>query len=324
MNKIFEEMKAQTVPDENTVNTLIESLPDKQPKKGIKFPHVAIAIAAAVSMQTVTAGAASNWTFSFLSDFSSIFGGNTAEYNIVESASYSNSESDMSFELVGVAVDSNLFRAMVDIYPPEETEFTEDNKPKINSDISFGICLKDYHDSYWTGGNFYILSDTPQKMRVMLTYDCSTSFENKNIEFTARKMTGFEVCESEDSELKERSYIWYTNIKTGSSTKKQTYSLDDMIVRYNETTFIEATSAEISGMTATINCKMFGDDYHLLNQNVYVTLTDGSTIGAICAGTGGSYIEGTVVGNIIFLFDEVVKPTDVVSITTDGHEIKIR
>ena len=319
MNKIFEEMKAQTVPDENTVNTLIESLPDKQPKKGIKFPHVAIAIAAAVSMLTVTAGAASNWTFSFLSDFSSIFGGNTAEYNIVETASYSNSESDMSFELVGVAVDSNLLRALVDIYPPEGTEFTEDDKLEINSDISFSMDLIDYHGSYGSGGNFYILSETPQKMRVMLTYHCTPGFEYKNISFTAQKMLW-----DEDGSFKGFEDIWYTRIKTGRSAKKQTYSLHDMTVRFDENNYIETTKAEVSGMTATIFCKMYGNEYYRFNKDVYVTLTDGSTLKAVCEGAGGLGMDGYVDGKLIFLFDDVVKPTDVVSITTDGHEIKIR
>ena len=319
MNKIFEEMKAQTVPDENTVNTLIEGLPDKQPKKGIKFPRVAIAIAAAVSMLTMTAGAASNWTFSFLSDFSSIFGGNTAEYNIVESASYSNSESDMSFELVGVAVDSNLFRAMVDIYPPEGTEFTEDNKLKINTDIHFAMDLIDYHESYGSGGNFYILSDTPQKMRVMLTYDCSPGFENKNISFTAEKM-----LRDEEGNFLGFEDIWYTHIKTGRSAKKQTCSLNDTIVKYDENNYIEATKAEISGMTATVFCKMYGNEFHRFNTDVYVTLTDGSTLKALCASSGGNVKDGYVDGTLVFLLDDVVKPTDVASITTDGHEIKIR
>ena len=319
MNKIFEEMKAQTVPDENTVNTLIESLPDKQPKKGIKFPRVAIAIAAAVSMLTVTAGAASNWTFSFLSDFSSIFGGNTAEYNIVETASYSNSESDMSFELVGVAVDSNLLRAMVDIYPSEGTEFTEDNKLEINSDISFAMDLIDYHGSYGSGGNFYILSETPQKMRVMLTYHCTPGFEYKNISFTAQKMLW-----DEDGSFKGLEDIWYTRIKTGRSAKKQIYSLHDMTVRFDENNYIETTKAEVSGMTATIFCKMYGNEYYRFNKDVYVTLTDGSTLKAVCEGAGGLGMDGYVDGKLIFLFDDVVKPTDVASITTDGHEIKIR
>ncbi len=312
-------MKAQTVPDENTVNTLIESLPDKQPKKGIKFPRVAIAIAAAVSMLTVTAGAASNWTFSFLSDFSSIFGGNTAEYNIVESASYSNSESDMSFELVGVAVDNNFFRALVDIYPPEGTEFTEDNKLEINSDISFDMDLIDYHGSYGSGGNFYILSETPQKMRAMLTYHCTPGFEYKNISFTAKKMLW-----DEDGSFKGFEDIWYTRIKTGRSAKKQTYSLHDMTVRFDENNYIETTKAEVSGMTATIFCKMYGNEYYRFNKDVYVTLTDGSTLKAVCEGAGGLGMDGYVDGKLIFLFDDVVKPTDVVSITTDGHEIKIR
>ena len=308
-------MKAQTVPDENTVNTLIESLPDKQPKKGIKLPRVAIAIAAAVSMLTVTAGAASNWTFSFLGDFSSIFGGNTAEYNIVESASYSNSESDLSFELVGVAVDSNLFRAMVDIYPPEGTEFTEDNKLQINSDISFGMDLVDYYDSYGSGYKSYILSDTPQKIRVMVIYNCSPGFENKNISFTAEKM-----LRDEEGNFKGFEDIWYTRIRTGRSAKKQTYSLHDMTVRFDENNYFEATKAEVSGMTATVFCKMYGKEYYRFNKDVYITLTDGSTLKAVCESAGSFGTDG----KFVYLFDDIVKPTDVVSITTDGHEIILK
>ena len=59
MDKIFEEMKAQAVPDESTVNTLIESLPEEnRSKRRIHFSRGLIAAAAALSVLTVTAGAA--------------------------------------------------------------------------------------------------------------------------------------------------------------------------------------------------------------------------------------------------------------------------
>lgn len=340
MNKIFEDMKTQAIPDESAVNALMESLPEKPRKRGIRFSHVAIAAAAALSLLTITAGAASDWTFSFLGDFSSAFGEKTEEYNIVESASYSNSASDMTFELVGVSADVNIFRVMLDIFPPEGTEFTEENKPIMNDNITFDFYLLNAHKGYGAGGRFDVLSDTPQKMRVMWTYSCSAGIEDREIEFVAKKMTRTKdenavdtdrnciITDNEGSVIKTED-IWYTRIKTGSAPQEMKYELGgqaidlDRLPDSDERCRMFVTSAEVGSMSVKLNGLIRGD-LRWRDSTFTAVKTDGTPVGLIFSGgstIGGEPSSGLKDGDIILLFDDIVNPADIASVTINGTEL---
>lgn len=317
--------------DDAFINRVNERTSNMEMKKlKLKKPAViASAVTAAFAALTVSTGAASNWTFSFLNDLSSVFGGKTDEYNIVESALYSNSVSDFRFELVGVAADSNLFRAMVDIFPPYGTEFTEENKPRMNDNIHFDFELIDSRVGYGSGGRFDVLSDTPQKVRVLWTYDCSAGIENKEIGFYADKMIRIE-----NQNVVETERIWCTNIKTGSMPQKMIYDLDEQkilfdILPYNsyvERAEMTVTGAEVGSMSVKLTGLITGD--LLWNDCTFsAKKTDGTTVGLIFTGghaSGHGEYSGAPMfdwdGSITLLFDEVVDPADIASVMVNDTE----
>lgn len=330
---LSEACEKTTFSDNDELFSIVKERTGNMEKKKFKIRKLAviaasIAIIAAAAL-TVSVGAASNWTFRFLSDFSSAFDNRLGEYNIVESASYSNSVSDMRFELVGVAADSNVFSAMVDIFPPYGTEFTEENKPKMNDNIHFDFDLIGAHVSYGSGGRFDVLSDTPQKVRVLLTFNCSAGIENKEIGFYADKM-----IRSKNGKTFETERIWCTNIKTGSMPQKMIYDLDEQKIlfdilpydSYVERAEMTVTGAEVGSMSVKLTGLITGD--LLWNDCTFsAKKTDGATVGLIFSGghaSGhGKYPGAPMIdwdGSITLLFDEVVDPADIVSVTVNDTE----
>lgn len=325
-------MKAQALPDENTVSRLMEKLPAGAPKRRPKYIVVVIAAAAALGALTITAGAVTGWTFNFLGNPSTVFDSATIEeYNAVTEASYSNSFSDYGFELTGAATDGNLLRLIVDIFPPEGQTFTEENIPVMYKDIFFSLEISDIDGACGIGGGYYIIEQTPEKLRLGLRYDCTLPMDGRDLTLKADKNLW-----DEEGRLIETKNLWISNITTVESKAKIVYenidrtklvfpAMPDSGIDYES--YITPIKAEVGFMSVTL--------YGFVSQNSpmpylqrnkpYITLSDGSAAELLAVG-GGSIDDGTGIseGDMTFEMRDAVEPSDIVSITLNGHEIIFR
>lgn len=329
MDKIFEEMKAQAVPAESTVNALIDSLPEEsKSKRRIHFPRSLIAAAAALSVLTVSAGAATNWTFGILPDPSSVFADEkVSEYNAVTEAVYSNTVTDYGFELIGAVTDGHLLNVIVDIYPPEGHTFSEDNIPPLNSTgLTFQMSVES-ETAYGMGSTYKYTDVTPKKLRAELIFDCSIPMDGKQIKLYAGK-----DIYNEDGNTVDFETIWEAELTTVESKSKMTYeNIDKTQINFStlpefaidQESYIIPEKIDVSFMSLTIHGKfsIFSPGIYLNHRENYARLADGSTVAlTLSDGTGmdmGDHMEGTQA----FAFAESVDPENVVSIVIDGHEI---
>jgi|GEM_PF-3025169 len=326
MNKIFKEMRTQAAPDESTVSGLIEKLPAGTPRRRPKYIGGVIAAAAALCALTIGAGAVSDWTFSFLGDFSSIFGEKAAEYNTVTEASYSNSFSEYGFELIGAATDGHIMSVIVDVLPPEGQKFTEDNYPVINWDLSFDLQLENPSSSYGVGGHHQVIEQSPEKVRLDLRYNCSLPMDGSNIFIEAKKMS-----RDEEGNLTEHDPIWKANLSTIGSEDNISYDINPGILKFPKLTEYAADTESYivpnRAVVGFLSVTLYGDTsqdspaIYLQHNKPSVRLKDGSLREVSWSGGGGSVTADRVRGDIIFEFDEAIDPDSVVSLILGNYEI---
>ncbi|MBP3855458.1 MAG: hypothetical protein IK990_07610 [Ruminiclostridium sp.] len=316
MNKIFEDMKKQAVPDEQTVSLLLERLPEKRRKRCARPLIAALAVTAAAFSMTAAVGAATNWTFTFLDDPAAGFDDNTAAHSIVNSAAYSNSVSQFGFELVGAAADNGILRAIIDIFPPDGTEFDDTNTPVLYRDIAFFVRVTDPGSPHGLGGSDCIIFSSPQKIRVMSQSDSTLSLENRDIEISANV-----PVYDENGRITEHRKIWVANITTGSSGEKLSYSrlvLPEGKLRTSGG-YVIPFRAEVGCMTI----KLFGlfSEQVMQNEDVFAKMADGSLMQMKWSGAGGYLHDGYTDGSMTFTFPDIVQPCDVRSVVINGSEI---
>ena len=332
MDKIFEEMKAQAVPAESTVNALIDNLPEEsKSKRRIHFSRSLIAAAAALSVLTVSAGAATNWTFGILPDPSSVFADEkVSEYNAVTEATYSNTVTDYGFELIGAVTDGHLLNVIVDIYPPEGQTFSEDNIPSLNANgLTFQMSVES-ESAYGMGSTYKYTDVTPEKLRAELKFDCTIPMDGKQIKiYAGRNLT------NEDGNIVDFETLWEAELTTVESKSKMTCeNIDSTKLTFpavpeygaDQESFIIPEKIDVSFMSLTVYCKfsLYNPGVYLMHIDNYAKLADGSTVALKPSGGMGMDKGGYSEGTQAFAFAESVDPENVVSVVIDGHEIVLR
>lgn len=329
MNKTIYDMKMQAMPDAETISGLMESLPQKAPKNRARFTGTVIAAAAALSVLTVGAGAATNWTFGILPDPSSVFADEKiSEYNAVTEAVFSNTVTDYGFELIGAATDGHLLNVIVDIYPPEGQTFNEDNIPSFTSidGLTFQMSIES-ESAYGTGATYKFTDVTPEKIRAELKYDCTIPMDGKQIKiYAGRNLT------NEEGNVVDFEALWEAELTTIESGSRLTYeNIDNTKLTFpvkpeygaDQESFIIPEKIDVSFMSFTVYGKfsLFSPSIYLKCADNYAKLADGSTVAL--KPSGGSYMDmgGYGEGSYAFEFAEYVDPENVVSIVLDGHEI---